>query len=363
VKFFMVFIGTLLLTVANSVLAQNGSDMRSFREKADIEMAKRNYSEAALYYERWLEAMPRDAEAALALARCKLMLQENESAIYAFEKAARIGYARPEIINADTAFRRLIGQKRFDKARQLIEQNKSDMEIFPFRYVPQTRLGRYRIAYPPAYSPNKRYNLIVMLHGNGNDPVLMLRLAQQMSIEDAIVIAPEAAYLKFRESASTFVEKYSAAGEDRNFPDSLKDEVIDFSAQWYHSIIEDAQSFLPLKTALPLIVGFSQGGFYASVIATRYPHRYAGVVTICASMYSEGKVIDNLKNLRKYGMPALVMHSIDDPVVPFQTGELLAAAMQNEKIDVEFFSYQGGHWINNEALENLKTWIKSHLPK
>ncbi|HRI31373.1 MAG TPA: prolyl oligopeptidase family serine peptidase, partial [Candidatus Kapabacteria bacterium] len=94
-----------------------------------------------------------------------------------------------------------------------------------------------------------------------------------------------------------------------------------------------------------------------------YPHRYAGVVTICASMYSEGKVIDNLKNLRKYGMPALVMHSIDDPVVPFQTGELLAAAMQNEKIDVEFFSYQGGHWINNEALENLKTWIKSHLPK
>lgn len=362
-KFFLACLGILLLSVTNESLAQNGNDMRSYREKADAEMAKRNYAEASLYYERWLEAMPRDADAALALARCKIMLQESESALYAFEKAARIGYAKPELIAADTMFRRFIGHKRFDKARLLIEKNKSDMEIFPFRYVPQTRMGRYRIAYPPAYSPNKRYNLIVMLHGNGNDPTLMLRLAQQMSIEDAIVISPEAAYLKFRESASSFNEKYSAAGEDRNFPDSLKDEIIDLSAQWYNSIIADAQSFLPLKTALPLIVGFSQGGFYASVIATRYPHRYAGVVTICASMYAEGKVIDNLKNLRKYGIPALVMHSTDDPVVPFQTGELLAGAMQNEKIDVEFYSYQGGHWINNEAMENLKRWLKEHLAK
>jgi predicted esterase len=37
--------------------------------------------------------------------------------------------------------------------------------------------------------------------------------------------------------------------------------------------------------------------------------------------------------------------------------------MQNEKIDVEFYSYQGGHWINNEAMENLKRWLNEHLAK
>lgn len=362
-KLFFLLHAIIIISVGNSLLAQNNNDMRSYREKADSEMGKRNYSEASRLYERWLEAMPRDAEAALSLGRCRIALQENDAFFTAIERAARTGYARPELIYADTTLRKFIGQKRFDKALLLIEKNKSDMEIFPFRYVPQRRMGRYRIYYPSTFSPSKRYNLIVMLHGNGNDPTLMLRLAQQMSIEEAIVISPEASYLKFRESATTFTEKYSAAGEDRLFPDTLKDEVIDLSAEWYNSIIDDAQSFLPLKTSLPLLVGFSQGGFYASVIATRYPHRYAGVVTICASMYSEGKVIENLKNIKKYGMPALVMHSTDDPVVPYQTGELLAAAMQSEKIEYDFISFQGGHWINNEAMEILKEWIKNHLPK
>lgn len=345
------------------MFAQNGSDLRSLREKADSEMSKGNLGEAVKLYEHWLEVMPRDAECAVLIAKCRFKLNEKESGYSALERAAKLGYSRADLINNDSVFAKLIGQKRYDIVLSSVKKNAAENESFPYRYVPQTRMGRYRIFYPNNYSIDKRYYLIVMLHGNGNEPTLMLKLAQQMGLDNAIVISPEAPYLKFRESAISMTEKFSAAGEDRNFPDTIKDEVIDLSAQWYDSIIDDAFSFLPLKKALPILIGFSQGGFYASVMGTRYPHRYSGIVTICASMYPEGKVMENVKNLYKYGVPVLVLHSTNDPVVPYQTGELFAAALKTEKVDYDFFSYAGGHWINGDALIKLKEWVYNLLQK
>jgi len=337
--------------------------LRSVREKADSEMNKGNVAEAVQLYERWLEVMPRDAECAILIAKCRFKLNEKESGYSALERAAKLGYARADLVSSDSVFAKLNGQKRYDIALSSMKKNAAENEVSPFRYVPQTRMGRYRIFYPVNYTTDKRYSLIVMLHGNGNDPSLMLKLAQQMKIENAIIISPEAPYLKFRESAYSLTEKFSATGEDRNFPDTLRDEVIDLSAQWYDSIIDDAFSFLPLKKALPLLIGFSQGGFYASVMGTRYPHRYSGIVTICASLYPEGRVVENIKYIYKYGVPVLVLHSTNDPVVPYQTGELFASALKTEKVNCEFFSYMGGHWLNDEAFAKLKEWVYNHLQK
>lgn len=360
--FVFVFFG-ILITPCIKSFTQNDQDVRSFREKADSELSKGNFILAQQLYERWVEAMPRDAESFVLLAKCRFKQNDKDGGLSALERAAKLGYTRADLIEADTAFTAYSGIKKYDLTLATIRKNKTDGEKYPFRYVQQVRMGRYRILYPKNYNPDKRYNLAVMLHGNGNDPTIMLKLAEQLNLEDIIVISPEAPYLKFKESASSFTEKYTATGEDRNFPDSLKDDVISLSAQWYDSIIDDASTFLPLKKTLPLLIGFSQGGFYASVIGTRFPHRYSGIATICASMYQEGKVLENLKNLKKYSVPYLILHSNNDPVVPYQTGELLASSMKSENIDYEFFSYPGGHWVNDEAMAKLKNWIINHLPK
>ena len=359
-KFPILFV---LLIVLSSfpLLAQKKPDPRSYRERAEEAIKSKNIKAAAALLEDWIKVNPRDGESAVVLARCFMQLSQPERAFETLKTAAELGCANSKVLTNDSIFTPLRFTRRYDELVQAFKWNADQVAEFPIKFAPQHRYGRYRVLYPLDYDEVKKYNLVLLLHGNSQDPNIILRWAKKLNLNDVIFVCPEAPYIKFRESAMTFAPRLSAMGEDLGYPDTLKDEIIFTSADWYHSIIKEVENELPIKKALPIIMGFSQGGFYANVIATRHPESVKSVITICASMYPEAKVLEHYSLLRKYGIDVLLLHASDDPLVPYQTASLYKNALELEKVEHTFFSFKGGHWPSTEASLKITDWISKHF--
>ncbi len=310
------------------------ADRRTLRERADELITKRNdYAGAIPCLEKWLSAVPGDAEAAMLLSTCYDSVGRTADARLAMNLALADGL----------------------KAREQADRD------FPPLFHKQVRWGRSRVLYPAVMKKGEQYRLVLLLHGNGHTPEFMLSWAKTLGLDKAIFICPEAPYMKVRETVTSQRERYSAAGESLGMPDSLFGEIIDLSAEWYHDVAMDAMQRLPVARNLkPIIVGFSQGGFYAHVLATRHPEAYASIVSICASMYTAGHVTEKYDRLRTYGVDALVLHGTKDDVVPLQTGELIHSAMEAARVQHVYMPFDGGHWPSAEATVMIRRWMIEH---
>jgi len=356
-----IFFVVLLLTSHFSLSAQHKPDPRSYRERAEEAIKSKNIKAATTLLEDWVKVNPRDGESAVVLARCYMQLSQPEKAFETLKTAAELGCANSKVLTTDSTFTPLRFTRRYDELVQAFKWNADQVAEFPIKFAPQKRFGRYRVLYPANFDDEKKYNLVLLLHGNSQDPNIILRWAKQLNLPNVIFVCPEAPYIKFKESAMTFALRLSAMGEDLGYPDTLKDDIIFSSADWYHSVIQEAEEILPLKKELPIIMGFSQGGFYANVVATRHPESVKSVITICASMYPEAKVLERYGLLRKYGIDVLLLHSNDDPIVPYQTAMLYKNALELEKIEHTVFSFKGGHWPTTEASQKIADWITKHF--
>lgn len=247
------------------------------------------------------------------------------------------------------------------------------------KYVPQVRFGRYHVLAPKTFVADTTYRVVLLLHGNGHGPEVMLDWARQLNLPNAIFIAPEAPYLKWKESKESFTDKYMGILIDSTVPDSMQAEVINTSAQWYHDVLHDvlatyrgmtlkrsefevpsgsrASNRSALRLSKPFVIGFSQGGFFAQVLATRHPDELAGVVSLSGSMYAAGGVFERYPALR--GMPVLLCHGRQDPTVPFKVATECTDALSQAKVEYTFIPFDGGHWPTADVTVQVRKWLES----
>lgn len=229
------------------------------------------------------------------------------------------------------------------------------------QWCAQTRWGRYSVLRPAVLAPGKLYRLVFMLHGNGHGTEVMIQWAKGLRLQDVIFVCPEAPYVKLNETMAAKEPKYSAMADALGVPDSLMEETIRMSAQWYYDVLRHAQTTLPVfPNEKAILVGFSQGGFYSHVLATRYPDAFESVVSVCASMYAPGKVLERYPALCTYDIDFLVVHSTEDKTVPLQTAELIKNGLEQSKLKYTYWTTPGGHTITSEATNYIKQWISEH---
>jgi predicted esterase len=318
---------------------------------------RQQYDSAIVWLERWVTALPRDTSAWVLLARCRLRTGDTARALEALSRAIQAGLSDTALARTYPEFSAPLRSRQGRLLQQQLLSAVAERGPVAVEFAPQERFGRYYILYPPGYSAERRYHLIVLLHGNSQAPEMLFRWARQWQPQDAIIVAPEAPYVRLRPTLNAAALRFSALGEELQAPDSLREDIIISSARWYHSVAEHARRTFPLKRALPVVVGFSQGGFMAGVLLAQYPYAYAGAALVSASYYPEGKVIERLHLLRRYGVELLLLHGRQDPIVPPQTAELFANALQNAGVTHELFLFDGEHWASPEATQRLRQWL------
>lgn len=361
----LILLTWLLMTAA--VVAQNTPtfSVRSLmqqrttvREQADQLLQQGKGAQAIPLYESWLRLAPTDAEAALNLASAYAAAGRPQDALASIQLALHNGLRRMQRINADPRLAPLLraaDPTAFDVRARLAADTASRI-----MYTPQTRIGTSLVTYPDGYSPDRRYRLVVLLHGNGHSSTVMTSWARRLGLGDVILLAPQAPYVKMAETMASLRERYSAAGEELYAPDSLLDDVVTSSVEWYHDAMMQAWRTLPVdQQKKPIVIGFSQGGFYAHVLATRYPGDIEAFCSISASMYAHGNVSSGYPQLRTFGVRALVLHGTKDDIVPLQTAELIRAGLQQAGVDHAYFTFEGAHWPTSEADRRIVEWMRS----
>ncbi len=332
------------------------------RERADFFSRQGMWDSAEVYYQLWTQANPRDTTAWVALARLQARRGDLEAALAALAGAARAGMAHRALIESDSLLSPLLRTARGREIAVRMTTNAAEQAEYPARFARQQRIGRYRVLYPPGYDSLQRYPLVLLLHGNGNEPVMMLRWAKALGLQRAIIVCPEAPYVKVAETIAQGRLRLSAAGEDLAAPDTLNPMITDLSARWYVDVLDDAQQSLPIeRSVLPVVVGFSQGGFYAQVLATRYPERVRAAVLLAPSYYHWGGIAQRLDNLVRYGIEVLHVHGRNDPIVPMQTAQLISELYRRAQVKYTLIEFDGEHWIPDDLARRIGEWIAQRL--
>ncbi|MFM8568074.1 MAG: alpha/beta fold hydrolase [Candidatus Kapaibacterium sp.] len=357
-------------------------ETRSARERAVIAMKSGDFRSAVHLYELWLSAVPLDTSAYARYAAALMRSSLNDKALEALRLGVARGYADVAQLQSDI-FAPLQTMKGWVEIVRDAKAHAERSAEFPVYLCEQRRFGRFRVHIPSTDSLRdraqgtavhgdrgavaagtdsvRRYHPVLLLHGNGQTPEVMLRWAKALRMPDVAFICPEAPYTKVRESLSDNVLRLSAAPDDIAAPSAMRAEVMAASADWYMAAFDEAKRSLPLIDEKPVVMGFSQGGFYASIVAMRHAEKVRSLVMLSASYYPEAQFKVHAGNLRRNDVDVLHTHGRADKTVPFSTAERIEVMLEASKLRHVFVPYDGEHWMSQEVDEMVRAWIRDHF--
>jgi phospholipase/carboxylesterase len=195
------------------------------------------------------------------------------------------------------------------------------------------------ITIPPQTQQTPKYQ-IIMLHGWGANAEDLTSLVPVLDLPDYQFIFLNA----------PFPYPYSPNG--RAWYDLRSDNMYQGLPECREIL---TQSILSLEgsTKVPLsqtiLSGFSQGGAMTLDIGLKLP--FAGLVSMSGYLHSE-------ITTAIHQAPTLIMHGINDTVVPPLAAVKARETLLTLEIPVQYHSFDAEHEINMEMLEVLRNFIK-----
>jgi predicted peptidase len=219
---------------------------------------------------------------------------------------------------------------------------------------------KYRILYPKNFDSNKKYPVVLFLHGrgeSGSDNEKQLTHGAKLFLGDSfrnnnevITIFPQCA------STSYWANVEIEAVQGKRFftfvkggkPTKAMSLLLQFTDQFFKRATVDASRIY--------VGGLSMGGMGTFEILRRKPKTFAAAFAICGG--------DNVKNAKKYKrVPLWIFHGgLDDVVTPqFSYGVYRELRkLGNEPRFTIYLKANHNSWDSAFAEPNLLTWLLSH---
>jgi predicted esterase len=348
-----------VFSIAPAMLNARADDTRSARERAETAARQGDFKSAAQWYEVWLTALPTDTSAYHKWAVALMRSGNSSRAWEVLKLGVQRGCADATQLENEQEFLLLRTQKDWPEVILRARSNAAAVNEFPSYLCSQQRFGRYKVLLSGAGAP--RYHPVLLLHGNGQTPEVVLRWAKGLNLPNVAFVCPEAPYVKVRESLHDNTLKLSAAPDDISAPPELRATVMEESAAWYFSAMNDAMRRLPLINEKPIVMGFSQGGFYASIVATRYADSVRSLVLLCSSIYPEAALETHARNMQLHDVDVFHAHGRRDATVPFSVAERIESLLESNNVSHTFMPFDGEHWMTAEVDDAVRKWLRERF--
>jgi predicted peptidase len=219
----------------------------------------------------------------------------------------------------------------------------------------------YRIMYPLRYDVNKKYPVILFLHGageRGSDNQKQLVHGANLFADSAnrakypaFVIIPQCPESDFWAK----IEREQAPGTDTlgGFK-FISDGAIGKSLGLVVNLIDSFAKTPQVNTKKIYLGGLSMGGMGTFELLWRKPKFFAAAFPIC------GGGDPTKVNIYAKNFPVWVFHGGSDPVVPVSNSRLMVNELKKAGANVKYSEYPGvGHnsWNNAFAEPELLEWL------
>lgn len=217
----------------------------------------------------------------------------------------------------------------------------------------------YRILLPKNFDSNKRYPLILFLHGSGergSDNELQLTHGADLFLKEQIRNTYEAIVV-FPQCPSNWLWTNVRYGRDgykevNNFPSEIN---YNFPLNMVEGLINSLKETYKLDLNRLYVGGLSIGGMGTFELVHRNPNLFAAAFPICGG--SNPKIAEEIKNTSLW-----IFHGDSDNVVPSSLSINMYKALKALNADVKLTIYPGvGHdsWTNTFAEPDLLKWLFS----
>ena len=105
-----------------------------------------------------------------------------------------------------------------------------------------------------------------------------------------------------------------------------------------------------------VLAGFSQGGAIALQAGVRHPRRLAGIMALSTYLPLPEKLEAEASSANR-DCPVFMAHGTQDPVVPFEGGQLSKEALEAQGYEIEWREYPMPHSVCMEEIADAATWL------
>ncbi|WP_295234234.1 alpha/beta hydrolase fold domain-containing protein [Sediminibacterium sp.] len=232
-----------------------------------------------------------------------------------------------------------------------------------FAFAPDKNLP-YRILYPENYDRNKKYPLIMVLHGageRGNDNEKQLTHGSKMFLSPenrtqypAIVVFPQCPSNSYWSNSTIDrtknpIERVFNYNDTSSWPLAASSELVKKIAE--EESVDKGRIY---------ITGLSMGGMGTFEAVYRNPNLFAAAAPIC------GGGNDSLYNSSIKNTSFRVFHGDADVVVNVDLSRKMVARLKELKVPVEYIEYKGvnhNSWDNAFAEPSFMSWLFQHSMK
>ena len=125
----------------------------------------------------------------------------------------------------------------------------------------------------------------------------------------------------------------------------------------------DAQCTAGFPTEQTILGGFSQGCLMSLDVATRYPHKLAGVVGISGYVCDSETLVKELSPVAKE-QKFLVTHGTFDPLLPLEKSRAQIQLLQAAGLNIRWHEFRKEHTIAGTAeIDLIREFVGGRFPK
>jgi predicted peptidase len=237
-----------------------------------------------------------------------------------------------------------------------------DRSLFEEQYFIQDEdTLRCRILTPQNFTVNKKYPLVVFLHGageRGDDNLKQLDWGADLFLDSlnrlkfpAIVVFPQCPENEYWANVKRSDEKDSLGG--------FQMDTVAKQGRTSAMVLKFIDTLLAhggIDRSRVYLGGLSMGGFGTFELLWRRPNLFAAAFPICG-----GGSPEKVRNYAKK-LPIWIFHGDADPVVPVQHSRRMVQALKKTNAEMKYTEYPGvGHdsWKNAFAEPELLPWLFS----